>query len=190
MQNLCKICKNSLAREKLSNKNCFKSKKGFLPLNNPSRYSTQCLRNHLSTCKPISKFFILKVMRMTLSSLNWRRREMVRWLVTCATEVGVEALVSVMQNWYQLFTPTEATGPVATTIMSHSTIMRLNLSLAQQEELSTCARNLALQCATKVSFHRLELLILIQLLNIFFKKNLFLIGSAKLCLERANTLRK
>lgn len=77
---------------------------------------------------------------------------MVRWLVTCATEVGVEALISVMQNWYQLFTPTEATGPVATTIMSHSTIMRLNLSLAQQEELSTCARNLALQCATKVRF--------------------------------------
>lgn len=25
---------------------------------------------------------------MTLSTLNWRRREMVRWLVTCATEVG------------------------------------------------------------------------------------------------------
>lgn len=47
---------------------------------------------------------------MTLSSLNWRRREMVRWLVTCATEVGIEALVSIMQNWYQLFTPTEATG--------------------------------------------------------------------------------
>lgn len=42
-------------------------------------------------------------------------------------------------------------GPVATTIMSHSTIMRLNLTFAQQEELSGCARNLALQCATKVS---------------------------------------
>lgn len=41
----------------------------------------------------------LQVMRMTLSSLNWRRREMVRWLVTCATEVGVEALISIMQNW-------------------------------------------------------------------------------------------
>lgn len=26
---------------------------------------------------------------MTLSTLNWRRREMVRWLVTCATEVGL-----------------------------------------------------------------------------------------------------
>ena len=47
---------------------------------------------------------------MTLSSVNWRRREMVRWLVTCATEVGFEALLSIMHNWYQLFTPTEATG--------------------------------------------------------------------------------
>jgi len=91
----------------------------------------------------------LQVMRMTLSSVNWRRREMVRWLVTCATEVGFEALLSIMHNWYQLFTPTEATGPVASTIMSHSTVMRLNLSFVQQEELSNCARTLALQCATK-----------------------------------------
>ena len=51
-----------------------------------------------------------QVMKMTLSSVNWRRREMVRWLVTCATEVGFEALLSIMHNWYQLFTPTEATG--------------------------------------------------------------------------------
>lgn len=29
---------------------------------------------------------------MTLSTLNWRRREMVRWLVTCATEVGKSVL--------------------------------------------------------------------------------------------------
>ena len=49
-------------------------------------------------------------MRMTLSTLNWRRREMVRWLVTCATEVGYDALISVMQNWYTLFTAVEATG--------------------------------------------------------------------------------
>ncbi|KAJ1524459.1 hypothetical protein ONE63_010956 [Megalurothrips usitatus] len=91
----------------------------------------------------------LQVMRMTLTTPNWRRRDMVRWLVTCATEVGFEALVSIMQNWYQLFTPTEATGSVATTIMSHNTIMRLNLTFPQQEELSGCARTLALQCATK-----------------------------------------
>lgn len=107
----------------------------------------------------------MQVMRMTLSSLNWRRREMVRWLVTCATEVGVDALISIMQNWYQFFTATEATGPVATTVMSHSTIMRLNLNFTQQEELSGCARTLALQCATKVSlFHKKWLL-----LNLFCK---------------------
>ena len=52
----------------------------------------------------------LQVMRMTLSTLNWRRREMVRWLVTCATEIGFEALISIMQNWFSLFTAHEATS--------------------------------------------------------------------------------
>lgn len=66
-------------------------------------------------CWPCFQRFVFfqistKVMRITLASLNWRRREMVRWLVTCATEVGMDALTSVMQNWFQLFTPTEATG--------------------------------------------------------------------------------
>uniref|UniRef100_A0A8C8SQ20 Zinc finger SWIM-type containing 5 n=1 Tax=Pelusios castaneus TaxID=367368 RepID=A0A8C8SQ20_9SAUR len=91
----------------------------------------------------------LQVMRMTLSTLNWRRREMVRWLVTCATEVGVRALVSILQNWYTLFTPTEATTIVAATVMSHNTILRLSLDYPQREELAGCARTLALQCAMK-----------------------------------------
>ncbi|ETE72040.1 Zinc finger SWIM domain-containing protein 5, partial [Ophiophagus hannah] len=91
----------------------------------------------------------LQVMRMTLSTLNWRRREMVRWLVTCATEVGVRALVSILQSWYSLFTPTEATSIVAATVMSHSTILRLSLDYPQREELASCARTLALQCAMK-----------------------------------------
>ena len=85
---------------------------------------------------------------MTLtSSLNWRRREMVRWMVTCAVEVGLEAVLSIMQNWSGLFTPTEATGTVASTLMSHATIVRLNLDFTRQEELASCARTLALQCS-------------------------------------------
>lgn len=72
----------------------------------------------------------LQVMRMTLTCLNWRRREMVRWLVTCATQLGLDALLSIMQNWYQLFTPTEATGAVATTIMSHSARLNLNVMVS------------------------------------------------------------
>ncbi|XP_063830949.1 zinc finger SWIM domain-containing protein 5-like [Ostrinia nubilalis] len=91
----------------------------------------------------------LQVLRMTLSSVNWRRREMVRWLVTCATELGLDALLSIMQNWYELFTPTEATGPVAAAAMSHATALRLGLTFEQQEKLSACARTLALQCAAK-----------------------------------------
>lgn len=47
---------------------------------------------------------------MTVSSLNWKRREMVRWLVTCAIEVGFQALLSIMQNWHSFFTPLEAAG--------------------------------------------------------------------------------
>uniref|UniRef100_A0A8C9UA80 Zinc finger SWIM-type containing 6 n=1 Tax=Scleropages formosus TaxID=113540 RepID=A0A8C9UA80_SCLFO len=91
----------------------------------------------------------LQVMRMTLSTLNWRRREMVRWLVTCATEVGVYALDSIMQGWFTLFTPTEATSIVATTVMSSSTIVRLHLECHQQDNLASSARTLALQCAMK-----------------------------------------
>ncbi|XP_030638611.1 zinc finger SWIM domain-containing protein 6-like [Chanos chanos] len=91
----------------------------------------------------------LQVMRMTLSTLNWRRREMVRWLVTCATEVGVYALDSIMQNWYTLFTPTEATSIVASTVMANSTVVRLHLDGHQRESLATSARTLALQCAMK-----------------------------------------
>ena len=89
----------------------------------------------------------LQVMRLTKTSMNWRRREMVRWLVTCATEVGLEALMNIMSIWNQLFTPTEATGQVANSVMSHSTVVRLGLDYRKQEELSNCARTLALQCA-------------------------------------------
>ncbi|XP_013410887.1 zinc finger SWIM domain-containing protein 5 isoform X2 [Lingula anatina] len=91
----------------------------------------------------------LQVMRMTLSTLNWRRREMVRWLVTCAIEVGVDALMSIIRNWYTFFTPLEATGTVATTVMSPATIIQMSLNYHQQEKLASCARTLALQCASK-----------------------------------------
>ena len=67
--------------------------------------------------------------------------------MACSTEVGLEALLSIMSMWNQLFTATEATGPVATSVMSPSTVMRLGLDYRKQEELSNCARTLALQCA-------------------------------------------
>lgn len=59
------------------------------------------------------------------------------------------ALISVMQGWYALFTPVEATSLVALTATSHATVLRLGLDYAQREELGGCARTLALQCAMK-----------------------------------------
>ncbi|GFR94922.1 zinc finger SWIM domain-containing protein 5 [Elysia marginata] len=91
----------------------------------------------------------LQVMRMTLMTLNWRRRDMVRWIVTCATEVGVDALLSIMTSWYQYFAPIEASSTVAMTVMSPATMMQLSATYSQQEELAQCARTLALQCAKR-----------------------------------------
>ncbi|XP_010611707.1 zinc finger SWIM domain-containing protein 4 isoform X1 [Fukomys damarensis] len=91
----------------------------------------------------------LQVMRMTLSTMTWRRREMVRWLVSCATEIGPQALMNLMQNWYSLFTPVEASTIVAVTGTTHTTLLRLQLDTPQREELWTCACTLALQCAMK-----------------------------------------
>lgn len=62
---------------------------------------------------------------------------------------GVRALVSILQSWYTLFTPTEATSIVAATAVSHTTVLRLSLDYPQREELASCARTLALQCAMK-----------------------------------------
>ncbi|KAM6149136.1 zinc finger SWIM domain-containing protein 4 [Erethizon dorsatum] len=91
----------------------------------------------------------LQVMRMTLNTMTWRRREMVRWLVSCATDIGPQALMNIMQNWYSLFTPVEAATIVAVTGTTHATLLRLQLDTLRREELWTCARTLALQCAMK-----------------------------------------
>ena len=79
------------------------------------------INHHVNAFDAISAFFlsfnehvcvcvVFQVMRMTLMTLNWRRREMVRWLVTCATELGVQALIDIMYKWYQYFAPIEATS--------------------------------------------------------------------------------
>jgi len=51
-----------------------------------------------------------QVVRVTLTRPSWHRSDMVQWLVSCATELGYEALMSLMKSWYTLFTPAEATS--------------------------------------------------------------------------------
>lgn len=71
----------------------------------------------------------MDVMRMTLTCLNWRRRDMVRWFVTCTIEFGFDGRKILLENWSQFFTPTEAAGIVATAIMSQATRHVLNISV-------------------------------------------------------------
>lgn len=76
----------------------------------------------------------LQLMRMTLTCINRSRRDMVRWLVTCATQLGIDALMAIMQNWNQLFSPTEATSHVASTIMSHAARLNLNVMVSYRAD--------------------------------------------------------
>ena len=91
----------------------------------------------------------LQVVRMTICQSDAKRREIVRWLVNCAVELGFNALMNLLQSWHSLFTPVEAVSNVATSIMSHAVVVKLGLDLQQQEDLSAAARTLALQCANE-----------------------------------------
>lgn len=95
----------------------------------------------------------LKVLRMTLHAHNWRRRDIVQWVIECAVESGTSALSHIMKNWSTLFTPTEATSQVATAVMAPSTAARLELTIIEKEALMCCARALALQCASRDPQH-------------------------------------
>ncbi|KAG9329691.1 hypothetical protein JZ751_030056 [Albula glossodonta] len=83
----------------------------------------------------------------TLSHIESQQCELASTMLTAAK--GVYALDSIIQNWFTLFTPTEATSMVATTVLASGTGARLRLDALQQERLANSARTLALQCAMK-----------------------------------------
>ena len=60
---------------------------------------------------------VFEVVRVTLTRPSWHRTDMVQWLVSCATELGYEALISLMKSWYTLFTPAEATSQSPFTVL-------------------------------------------------------------------------
>ena len=121
----------------------------------------------------------------------------VSWLATCAIELGPSAVLRILQSWNRLFTPTEATSIVATTILNSPSTTSLTgykhqgcldcctippsnyyynqsnphaVDLTKQENIIASVRALALQCAHEVSLHNLLLDILLpdKLLNCWF----------------------
>ena len=112
----------------------------------------------------------------------------VSWLATCAIELGPSAVLRILQSWNRLFTPTEATSIVATTILNSPSTTSLTgykhqgcldcctippsnyyynqnnphaVDLTKQENIIASVRALALQCAHEVSIHYLFLNILL-----------------------------
>nr|CAB3268067.1 zinc finger SWIM domain-containing protein 4-like [Phallusia mammillata] len=103
-----------------------------------------------STLLNVAMELAMQVLKMTLRGMNGRRRtEMVGWLVTCATEIGLCALLSIIKTWYTLFTPIEACTMVAGCIVSPNTAMRLSLGPSQRDEVVQCVCQMAVQCAVK-----------------------------------------
>uniref|UniRef100_H2YXM7 ZSWIM4-8 C-terminal domain-containing protein n=1 Tax=Ciona savignyi TaxID=51511 RepID=H2YXM7_CIOSA len=102
-----------------------------------------------STMLNVALQLAMQVLRMTIQGGTWRRTEMVGWLVTCATEIGLCARMSVTLTWYTLFTPVEASTMVAGCVISPNTAMRLNLDPREREELYHNVCQMAMQCAVK-----------------------------------------
>lgn len=90
----------------------------------------------------------LQVMALTLNShhqLNKQRKDMIKWIVTCAFEVGVRALITLMDSWKYYFTPSEATMQVASSIMQSQNALRM-FPTANSYATEEQARKLAIEC--------------------------------------------
>lgn len=90
----------------------------------------------------------LQVMALSLNQhhpLTSKRKDMIKWIVSCAFEVGLRALITLMESWTYYFTPQEATMQVASSVMqsTHALRMMPAQSVLMIEEKS---RKLALEC--------------------------------------------
>lgn len=90
----------------------------------------------------------LQVTKMTsqLNPQDGKRSEIVKWIVTCAMEMGFVGLCYLMQFWESLFTANEAVGPVATYVMNPNVLSKVNLTTPEQDTLWTAAKDLAVKC--------------------------------------------
>lgn len=87
----------------------------------------------------------LQVMKMTMNAVQWRRKDMTRWIVNCAMDLGAASLRYLLDHWIQYFLPLEAVTNVAA-IVIQSYGCKMSLDFAHIDELNCCARNLALEC--------------------------------------------
>ena len=91
----------------------------------------------------------LHLLSSTLNKSNFKRRDVIQWLLACSLQLDKSVLITIMQNWQSLFTPAEVATCVAPIAMSQCTCFELELNLAEQESLQAFTQALVLQCITK-----------------------------------------
>ena len=89
----------------------------------------------------------LQVVKMTMNHTDSKRKEIVKWIVNCAQEMGFVGLCYLMQFWENLFSAIEAVGPVASFVMNASMLNKQNnLTGREQDSLWAAAKELAVKC--------------------------------------------
>ena len=91
----------------------------------------------------------LHLLSSTLNKSNCKRREVIQWLFACSLQLDKSVLISIMQNWQSLFTPTEVATCVVPIVMSQNASLELELNQTERETLRAYAQALVIQCVRK-----------------------------------------
>lgn len=90
----------------------------------------------------------LKVLCMMFNICNWRRCEMVQWLIECVVEVGMFVFSFVMKNWSMLFMLIEVIFLVAIIVMVFVIVLCFEFLVIEREVFLCCVRVFVLQCVS------------------------------------------
>lgn len=71
------------------------------------KLSQDAFRTEARPLMEISFKIALQILRLTKSTPHRRRWDVVRWISNCTTELGMESVSGLLQNWKEVFTPTE-----------------------------------------------------------------------------------
>ena len=118
----------------------------FAPHNGLTAYGHSFKPNTVSHLLEVAFELGLQVTKMTSSMNDNKRKEIVKWIVNCALEMGFVGLCYLMQFWEGLFTAFEAVKEVACVIMSSNVLGKINLTTPEQESLWVAAKELAVRC--------------------------------------------
>ncbi|CDW53823.1 hypothetical protein TTRE_0000209001 [Trichuris trichiura] len=102
----------------------------------------------------------LQVLHIAVASPTWCRQEVIQWVVGCASSLSFSAIISLVNNWSQFFTPLEATR-IVSPIVIRKAASQAKMNFGQREEIRRAVHRLALECAARCpstcAFHALTL---------------------------------